>query len=199
MTILKPLAQLINKVEDSDLRSQLSSALSTASDSLVAQESDSKKTQADLAAAQAALTAKDSEIATAKHEADQAKAAQAALAVREKLATVALATKGGINTTVLSKLLAPEDLAKLEVDGETVKLDGKPLAEYAKANSEWAPFTPALFPQPTNGTTEASTPAKPSEPALPSGGSSESKSHPDPVGAYISQAYQVPKFLVGDK
>lgn len=197
MSILKPLANLVNKVEDADLRSQLSSALGTAQDSLGAFEADLKKSKEDLTATQQALEAKGTELAQATKDAEAAKADKAALEVKGKLADVTLATKGQINPTVLSKLISQEDLAKLEVSGESVKIDGKALKDYAKENPEWLPFLPALFPTSETQAPQApqgNQPA-PQEPALPQGGSKESKGKPDPVGKYLEASYKVPDFL----
>lgn len=189
---MKTLRNLINQVEDAEIRSKLSAALDTVADEYGKLEGDHKKAQEDLEAIQETLKTKETELAQAQTKAQEAEAVKASLAIREKLASVTLATGGKVSIPVLSKLLSPEDLEKLEVEGSVVKMDGKPLEDYAKANAEWSAFMPSLFPQ-VSTETQNKPPA--TEPPLSQGGAPENKGKPDPIKDYLKAVYSVPSFL----
>lgn len=70
-----------------------------------------------------------------------------------------LAAKAGANPVVLAQLTKDLESEKLVLDGEEVKIDGKPLKEWLESDEMRKAFAPALFPNGMPGESPAEQPA----------------------------------------
>lgn len=136
------------------------------------------------------LEAKVRELADA-HKAAQTKLSEAesrASSAEGKISTLErqgklrdIASKVGADSKVLERLLA-EQIDNIQISGDAVTLNEKPLKEWIEADAELKPFLPALFPQ---------SPEQPKKPEvkLPSGGPDGKPETKDLVSAYLQRTY----------
>lgn len=92
-----------------------------------------------------------------------------------------IASKVGADAKVLEHLLA-EQIDNIQISGDSVTLNEKPLKEWIEADPELKPFLPALFPQSPEQ-------FKKPEVKLPSGSPDGKPETKDLVAAYLRRTY----------